>query len=141
MKKEYILQRTLLIIKPDAVKKKVIGKIISMVEKEFTIRGICMKTLTPEEAKKFYKVHEGKDFYEGLVEFMSSGPSVGVLLEGENAIYRLREIVGATDPKKAKPGTIRSLFGTNIRFNAVHASDSPEAAKYEIPFYFPNWDA
>lgn len=141
MKKEYILQRTLLIIKPDAVKKKVIGKIISMVEKEFAIRGICMKTLTPEEAKKFYKVHEGKDFYEGLVEFMSSSPSVGVLLEGENAIYRLREIVGATDPKKAKPGTIRSLFGTNIRFNAVHASDSPEAAKYEIPFYFPNWDA
>ena len=135
------MQRTLLIIKPDAVKKKVIGKIISMVEKEFAIRGICMKTLTPEEAKKFYKVHEGKDFYEGLVEFMSSGPSVGVLLEGENAIYRLREIVGATDPKKAKPGTIRSLFGTNIRFNAVHASDSPEAAKYEIPFYFPNWDA
>ena len=135
------MQRTLLIIKPDAVKERVIGKIISIVEKEFAIRGICMKTLSVEEARRFYKVHEGKEFYDGLVQFMSSGPSVGVLLEGEDAIYRLRELVGSTDPKKAKTGTIRNMFGTTVRYNAVHASDSPESAEYEIPFYFPEREA
>jgi len=132
------LQRTLLIIKPDAVKKRVIGKIISMLEEHFDIKGIRMKKLTLDEAKRFYKVHKGKDFYEGLCEFMASGPSVGVLLEGEDVIKELRDFIGSTDPKKAKNGTIRALFGTDVRQNAVHASDSPASAEYEIPFYFPD---
>ncbi len=132
------MQKTLLIIKPDAVKERAIGKIISIIEDNFNIRGICMKTLTVEEAREFYKVHKGKDFYEGLVQFMSSGPSVGLLLEGDDVIKKLRELIGATDPHKAAPGTIRNLFGTTVRYNAVHASDSPESAKYEIPFYFPD---
>jgi len=132
------LQRTLLIIKPDAVEKRLIGKIISMVEEHFNIVGIRMKRLTPQEAREFYRVHRGKDFYEGLVEFMSSGPSVGVLIEGDNVIEKLREFIGSTDPRKAKKGTIRNLFGTTVRYNAVHASDSEESASYEIPFYFPS---
>ncbi len=132
------MQRTLLIIKPDAVKKRVIGKIISMLEEHFDIKGIRMKKLTLDEAKRFYKVHKGKDFYEGLCEFMASGPSVGVLLEGEDVIKELRDFIGSTDPKKAKNGTIRALFGTDVRQNAVHASDSPASAEYEIPFYFPD---
>ncbi len=132
------MQRTLLIIKPDAVKKRLIGKIISMVEEHFNIVGIRMKRLTPQEAREFYRVHRGKDFYEGLVEFMSSGPSVGVLIEGDNVIEKLREFIGSTDPRKAKKGTIRNLFGTTVRYNAVHASDSEESASYEIPFYFPS---
>lgn len=132
------MQRTLLIIKPDAVKKRIIGKIISMIEKEFDIIGIRMKRLTLKEAEEFYKVHRGKEFYEGLVKFMSSGPSVGLLIEGENVVERLREFIGSTDPNKAKEGTIRRLFGTTIRYNAVHASDSEESAYYEIPFYFPS---
>ncbi len=125
-----------MIIKPDATAKKVIGDIISMVEDKFEIRGIIMKTLTVEEAREFYAVHKGKPFYDALVEFMTSGPVVGILLEGENAIKRLREVVGATDPKKAAPGTIRAKFGTDVQRNAVHASDSPESAGYEIPFFF-----
>ncbi len=132
------MQRTLLIIKPDAVEKRLIGKIISMVEEHFNIVGIRMKRLTPQEAREFYRVHRGKDFYEGLVEFMSSGPSVGVLIEGDNVIEKLREFIGSTDPRKAKKGTIRNLFGTTVRYNAVHASDSEESASYEIPFYFPS---
>lgn len=129
-------ERTLLIIKPDATAKKVIGDIISMVEDKFEIRGIIMKTLTVEEAREFYSVHKGKPFYDALVEFMTSGPVVGILLEGENAIRKLREVVGATDPAKAEPGTIRAKFGTDVQRNAVHASDSPESAEYEIPFFF-----
>ncbi len=131
-----MVERTLMIIKPDATARKVIGDIISMVEDKFEIRGIIMKTLTVEEAREFYAVHKGKPFYEALVEFMTSGPVVGILLEGENAIKRLREVVGATDPKKAAPGTIRAKFGTDVQRNAVHASDSPESAGYEIPFFF-----
>ncbi len=127
---------TLLIIKPDATAKRAIGDIISMVEDKFEIRGIVMKTLTREEAEKFYAVHRGKPFYESLVEFMTSGPVVGILLSGEDAIRRLREVVGSTDPAKASPGTIRAKFGTDIQRNAVHASDSKESAEYEIPFFF-----
>ncbi len=131
-----MVEKTLMIIKPDATARKVIGDIISMVESRFEIRGIIMKTLTVEEAQKFYAVHRGKPFYDALVEFMTSGPVVGILLEGENAIKRLREVVGATDPAKAEPGTIRAKFGTDVQRNAVHASDSPESAEYEIPFFF-----
>ncbi len=131
-----MVELTLMIIKPDATAKRAIGDIISMVEDKFEIRGIIMKRLTREEAERFYAVHKGKPFYESLVEFMTSGPVVGLLLAGEDAIRRLREVVGATDPSKAEPGTIRAKFGTDIQRNAVHASDSKESAEYEIPFFF-----
>ncbi len=132
------MQRTLLIIKPDVVKRHLIGKVLSLIEERFCIVGIRMKKLSKDEAREFYRVHKGKEFYDRLVEFMSSGPSVGVLLEGEDIIEKVREFIGSTDPKKAKEGTIRNLFGTDITQNAVHASDSPESANYEIPFYFPD---
>ncbi len=131
-----MMEKTLFMIKPDAVRKKVVGKIISMVEGEFEILDMKMKRFTREEAEKFYEVHRGKSFFEDLVNFITSGPVVGLLLQGENAIERLRKIIGATDPEKAEPGTVRSLYGTNIRENAVHASDSPIAAEREISIFF-----
>jgi len=133
-----VVERTLLIIKPDAVRKKVVGKIISLVEdRGFEIAGIIMKRFTKEEARNFYKVHRGKSFYEVLVEFITSGPIVGILLQKENAVEELRKLVGATDPQESSPDTLRALYGTNVTENAVHASDSLESALYEIPFFFP----
>jgi nucleoside-diphosphate kinase len=126
-----------LLLKPDALQKKVVGEIISMVEKEgFNILNIRMKRWTREEAEKFYAVHRGKEFFEGLVEFMISGPVIGLLLEKENAIEDLRKLVGATDPSRAEPGTIRHKYGTNVRVNAVHASDSQESFEYEVKCFF-----
>jgi nucleoside-diphosphate kinase len=95
-----------------------------------------MVHLTKEQAKKFYIVHKDRPFYDELTDFMSSGPCVPMVLEGENAIARVREIIGATDPAKAAEGTIRKKYGTDVGRNAVHASDSPESAAYEIPFFF-----
>jgi nucleoside-diphosphate kinase len=135
--KEVVMERTLLIIKPEAVQKKLIGRIIvELEENRFEIKGIRMKQFTEEEAREFYKVHRGKEFYEKLVKYMSSGPIVGILIEGEGVIERLRTLVGATDPKKANPGTIRYKYGESITKNAVHASDGKETADYEIPFFF-----
>jgi nucleoside-diphosphate kinase len=131
------LNKTFLLLKPDALQKKVVGEIISMVEKAgFNILNIRMKRWTREEAEKFYAVHRGKEFFEGLVEFMISGPVIGLLLEKENAIEDLRKLVGATDPSKAEPGTIRHKYGTNVRVNAVHASDSQESFEYEVKCFF-----
>jgi len=131
-------ERTLLIIKPDAVKKKVVGKIITLVEESgFEIKGVLMKKFSREEAENFYAIHRGKPFYEGLVEFITSGPVIGLLLEKEKAVEELRKLVGSTDPREASPHTLRALYGTNVRENAVHASDSLESAAYEIPFFFP----
>jgi nucleoside-diphosphate kinase len=131
------LNKTFLLLKPDALQKKVVGEIISIVEKAgFNILNIRMKRWTREEAEKFYAVHRGKEFFEGLVEFMISGPVIGLLLEKENAIEDLRKLVGATDPSKAEPGTIRHKYGTNVRVNAVHASDSQESFEYEVKCFF-----
>ncbi len=131
------LERTLLIIKPDAVKAKKIGRIIEMVEDAgFQIVDIKMLRWTKEEASEFYAVHREKPFFDGLVEFMTSGAIVALLLERENAIVTLRKLVGATDPTKAEPCTIRALYGTDTRRNAVHASDSPESAEFEINLLF-----
>ncbi|MDI6846274.1 MAG: nucleoside-diphosphate kinase [Candidatus Saccharicenans sp.] len=130
-------ERTLAIIKPDAVRKKVIGRIIQRIEDEgFEILGLKMVHLTREEARKFYYVHKDKPFYESLTDFMSSGPSVVLLLERENAIKHWREVMGATDPAQARPGTLRRQFGFSIERNAVHGSDSPQTAEYEIAFFF-----
>lgn len=134
------MERTLSIIKPDAVKNRHIGDIISRFEdKGLRIVGIKMLTLDKERAGNFYKVHRDKPFFPGLVDFMSSGPIVVLVLEGESAISKNREIMGATDPKQAAPGTIRSDFAKSMSQNAVHGSDSPEAAQEEILFFFqPN---
>lgn len=130
-------QKTFAIIKPDAVKKRVIGKIITRIEDEgFQIQGLRLLHLTPDEARNFYAVHRGKSFFEDLSLFMSSGPVVVLMLERDEAIARWREIMGATDPAKADPGTLRHTFGFNIERNAVHGSDSPDTAEWEINFFF-----
>ncbi len=130
-------EKTLAIIKPDAVKKRVVGKIIQRIEDEgFEILGIKMIHLTKDEARKFYYVHKDKPFYESLTDFMSSGPVVVLLLEKENAIKHWREVMGSTDPARAKPGTLRRLYGFSVERNAVHGSDGPETAEYEIGFFF-----
>lgn len=130
-------EKTLAIIKPDAVKKRVVGKIIQRIEDEgFEILGLKMLHLSKGEAKKFYHVHKDKPFYESLTDFMSSGPVVVLLLEKENAIKHWREVMGATDPAQARPGTLRRQFGFSVERNAVHGSDAPETAEYEIGFFF-----
>ncbi len=131
------MEKTLLIIKPDAVQRNLIGKIISMCEENgFKVLNIKMERLKKEKAQSFYDVHRGKDFFGVLVDYITSDKIVAVLLEGEDAIQKLRELVGATDPKKARPGTIRYLFGIDITRNSVHASDSKESFFYEVKHFF-----
>ncbi len=134
------MERTLIIIKPDAVQKKAIGKILSrFIEEGFEIKALKMFKFTEQQAKQFYIVHKDRPFYGELVEFMTSGPVVAAVLEGENAIQRVREIIGPTDSEEARktaPNSIRALFGTDKGKNAIHASDSKESASYEIPFIF-----
>ncbi|MEO1923641.1 MAG: nucleoside-diphosphate kinase [Nautiliaceae bacterium] len=131
------MERTLSIIKPDAVAKNVIGKIIDRFESN-GLRIAAMKKikLTKEDAAKFYEVHKERPFFNDLCEYMSSGPVVVMVLEGENAVAKNRELMGATDPKEAAPGTIRADFAESIEANAVHGSDSIENAKKEIAFFF-----
>ena len=130
-------ERTLSIIKPDAVRRNIIGEIYRRFEEAgLEIVAARMLRLTKVKAAEFYSIHEGKPFYEGLVKFMSSGPIMVQVLEGENAIKKHREIIGATDPKKAAPGTIRADFAEVVERNAVHGSDSPESAQHEIAFFF-----
>ncbi len=132
------MNRTLLIVKPDAVARDLVGRILAKVEAAgFKIRRLEMVRLTPDRARRFYAVHEGKGFLDDLVAYMASGPCVPVLLEADNAIPRLRELMGATNPKNAAPGTIRAEFAVDIQANSVHGSDSPESARTEIPFFFP----
>ncbi len=130
-------ERTLAIIKPDAVKKSVIGDIIRRYEaaglKPIAIR---MTQLSKSAAEGFYAVHRQRPFFDSLTTFMSSGPVVILVLSGDDAIKRHRDLMGATDPAKADPGTIRAVHGTNIEFNAVHGSDSPETARFEIGYFF-----
>lgn len=131
------MERTLVLVKPDAVRKNVTGKIISRFEDEgFRVVALKKLKLTKEQAGQFYIVHKERPFYDELCEFMSSGPIVAMVLEGENAILRVRQILGATDPAKAEEGTLRKLYGSNVGENAVHGSDSQESAAYEIPFFF-----
>ena len=136
-----MVQRTLSIIKPDAVKKNAIGGIIKYME-EAGLRVAAMKMLhlSAEEAGRFYIVHKERPFYKDLMTFMSEGPVVVLVLEGEDAIARLRQTMGATNPKDAAPGTIRAAYAENIERNAVHGSDSEKSACYEIPFFFPEME-
>lgn len=131
------MQRTLSIIKPDGVAKNLIGEVIKRFESA-GIRIIAAKMvhLTKQQAKGFYKVHREKGFYESLTDFMSSGPAMVMILEGENVIKKNRDLMGATNYKEATPGTIRHDFATDIEKNIVHGSDSPETAAIEIAFFF-----
>jgi nucleoside-diphosphate kinase len=132
------IEQTLSIIKPDAVAKNVIGQIYSRFENNgLKIVAARMLWLSPREAGEFYAVHKERPFYRDLVDFMASGPVVAQVLEGENAIAKNRELMGATDPKKAEPGTIRADFAESIDANAVHGSDAPDTARTEIAFFFP----
>ena len=132
------LERTLSIIKPDAVKKNVIGQILARFEAAgLRIVAARMMYLSRAQAEGFYAVHRGRPFFNDLVEFMTSGPVLVQVLEGESAIAKNRELMGATDPKKAAKGTIRADFADSIDANAVHGSDAPETAKTEIAYFFP----
>ena len=131
------IERTFSIIKPDAVAANKIGPIVAKFEAAgLRVIASRMVRLTEAQAKAFYAVHKDRPFYGDLVKFMTEGPVVVQVLEGENAILRNREIMGATNPEKADAGTIRKLFGTNIERNAVHGSDAPETAAQEIGFFF-----
>ena len=135
------MERTLSIIKPDAVKNNYIGKIVARFEKEgLRIAAMRKAHLSKREAEGFYAVHAGRPFFGELTEFMSSGPCVVMVLEGENAIQRNREIMGATNPAEADEGTLRKLFATDIGQNAVHGSDAPETAATEIAYFFRDLD-
>lgn len=131
------MEKTLLMIKPDAVEKKLIGKIIWLLEENgFKILEIRSKNFSREEAERFYEVHKDKPFFNSLVDYITSGMVVGVMVERKDAVEKLRELVGATDPKNARLGTIRAMFGESIERNAVHASDTPQNAERELKFFF-----
>lgn len=131
------IERTLSIIKPDAVSKNLIGEIYTRLEKAgLTIVAARMLQLTPQQAQEFYGVHRERTFYADLVKFMTSGPIMVQVLQGENAIARNREVMGATNPREAAPGTIRADFAENVERNAVHGSDGPDTATTEIAFFF-----
>jgi nucleoside-diphosphate kinase len=130
-------EQTLSIIKPDGVARNAIGQVVAILEKA-GLRVVAMKMvhLSPEEGGRFYAVHQARPFYNDLKAFISSGPIVAMVLEGEGAIAKNREVMGATNPRDAKPGTIRRLLAESIERNTVHGSDSPESAAVEIPFFF-----
>ena len=130
-------QNTLAIIKPDGVSRGLIGEVIKILEEEgLTIRAMKMIHMSKEQAKGFYRVHEGKPFFESVTDFMSSGPCVVMMLEGEEAIQRWRKRMGATNFEEAEEGTIRRLFATDIEKNVVHGSDAEETALFEINYFF-----
>lgn len=130
-------ERTLAIIKPDGVERKLVGEVVKRLEAaNLTITAMKMIRMTKDQAKGFYKVHEGKPFYESVTDFMSSGPCVVMALEGEEAISRYRNLMGATDFRKAEEGTIRKAFATDIERNIVHGSDGVETATFEIGYFF-----
>ena len=135
------MERTLVIVKPDAVGKNQIGEVVGRFERAgLKVVALRMISLTPAQARGFYAVHRERSFFESLTAFMSSGPSVPMVLEGEGAIARVRGIMGATDPAKADPGTLRRDLATSIERNVVHGSDSPESAAFEIPYFFPGFE-
>ena len=135
------VQRTFAIIKPDAVAKGVAGEILARIERAgFRVLALRMMQLSAEQAGGFYIVHKERPFYKSLCAFMTQGPIVAMVLEGENAIQRWRDLMGATDPAKAATQTIRKDFASSIEANAVHGSDSPESAAFEIPYFFSSLD-
>jgi nucleoside-diphosphate kinase len=135
------LQRTLTIVKPDAVKKNAIGDIIEQFEKQgFHILAMKMLEISQRQAEQFYAVHASRPFYHSLTKFMSSGPIVVLALEKENAIADLRTLMGSTNPANAEEGTIRKKWATNIEHNAIHGSDAEDTARYELSFFFAGYE-
>lgn len=135
------MERTFIMLKPDAVKNKHIGDILQRIEKEgFKILGMKFLKLSLEDAKQFYAVHAARPFYNDLCSYMASGPIVACALERDNAVAHWREVIGATDPKEAKAGTVRALFAESKEANAVHGSDSVENALQEIAFFFKGYE-
>jgi nucleoside-diphosphate kinase len=131
------MQKTFTILKPDTVKAGNAGAVIREIEKAgFRIRAVKMLHLTEAQAQGFYHVHKARPFFGSLVQFMTEGPIVAMVLEADNAIEKLRKVMGATDPAKAEEGTIRKQFGANIERNAIHGSDGPETAAFEISYFF-----
>jgi nucleoside-diphosphate kinase len=136
------VSKTLFILKPDSVERGLVGKILAKVEASgLRIRRMEMIRLTPDRARQFYAEHEGKPFLPDLVGYMTSGACIPTVLEGEDAVTRLRELMGATNPAEAAPGTIRAEYGVNIQTNSVHGSDSPGSARREVQFFFPGESA
>ncbi|MBI4956914.1 MAG: nucleoside-diphosphate kinase [Myxococcales bacterium] len=135
------LERTLALIKPDAVENGKAGLIVAQLEKEgFRVRALRQLRLSRLQAEGFYEVHRERPFFGELVSFMSRGPIVAMVLEREDAIAKYREVIGATDPKKAAPGTVRALYGTDVGENAVHGSDAPATAAVEIAYFFAGYE-
>lgn len=135
------MERTLAIIKPDAIRKKVAGRILARIEEAgFAIRAMQMLNLSKAEAEGFYDVHRARPFFAGLTAFMSSGPCIVLCLEAEGAIKKWRDLMGATDPAEAAPGTLRKEFGASIDNNATHGSDAPETAAFELAYFFRGLD-
>jgi len=133
-----LTERTFSIIKPDAIEARQAGEILSRLEKAgFDVVALRLRRLTSAEAEGFYHVHRERPFFRSLCDFMSSGPCITMVLERENAIARLREIMGATDPAQAAPGTIRRDLASSIEANCIHGSDAPETARFEIGYFFP----
>ena len=133
------MERTLGILKPDCLQRKLMGTVIRRIEEEgFTVIDGMVKRLAREEAEKFYSVHQGRPFFHELIRFMTAGPVFIMLLENDNAVKKLREVIGDTDPAQAARGTIRREWAENKQNNLIHASDSPENARAEIEFFFSN---
>jgi nucleoside-diphosphate kinase len=131
------MERTLAIIKPDAVHRNLTGQIVARLETEgFIVLGLKMVSLSKPAAERFYQVHRERPFFASLTTYMASGPAVPILLQRDNAIEALRELMGATNPAQAAAGTIRQAFGLDVEKNAIHGSDSPASAALEIPFFF-----
>lgn len=131
------MERTLSIVKPDGTQKQLIGEVVKRFENNgLKVIGLKMISMNKKEAEGFYAVHRGKPFFESLTAFMSSGPAVVMVLQGERAISKVRELMGATDPKQANKGTLRHEFASNIERNVVHGSDGPETAAFEISYFF-----
>jgi len=135
------MERTLAIIKPDAVQRNLTGQIIARLETEgFVVLGLKMVSLSKSTAERFYQVHRERPFFDSLTTYMASGPAVPILLQRDNAIEALRELMGATNPTQAAAGTLRQAFGLDVEKNAIHGSDSPASAASEIPFFFSQLD-
>ena len=136
-----MIEQTLAIIKPDAVSRGLIGKVLARIEEQgFRVRALRMVQLSKQTAQAFYQVHAERPFYESLTTYMSSGPVVPMLLERENGIQGLRDLMGATNPQQAAPGTIRRDYGESIERNAIHGSDAAATASVEIAFFFSHFE-
>jgi nucleoside-diphosphate kinase len=132
-----MIERTFSLIKPDAVARNLTGEILAMIQRNgLSVKALKMLRLTPEQAEGFYAVHKDRPFFRGLVAYMSSGPLVCAILEGEDAIRRYRDLMGATNPANAADGTIRKKYAENIEANSVHGSDAPETAAFEMGYFF-----